>query len=1236
MKCPNCKHVSDTVLLKCSACGEAYDRSALETLQHVEYLLTWLEERVETLGSEVHTRLREEALNQLDDLRSTLRLAPTPLPEEIASDLALVEATLQQLQGWGEATQIGLTSVYDLRRYLSTRAGDLKKELAGRTVEVEPPSDLQVLDFALKSLPLWAEELDLPSADVAPLRRHLYWKRTALLQAIAHKLALVEATLQQLPGWVEATRISSISANDLRRYLSTRANDLKEELADRPVEVEAPSDLQVLDFALESLPLWAKDLHLRYNDVESLRYHLNKMRAALLEPAPPPVTAPTPEPTPAVPSVAPPAPPPKPIPKPPPKPKRPPINWGKVWEKAVEAAVSGALLRGLLYLGAFMIVVSEAILVVSFWDIFPQVAQLAFIATVPAQFYLAGWGVRSRLKLPLAGGVLTGIGALLVAVDFAAVYQFGGLATRVNVNAFWLVASLFCTAVYAVTAWRLPGEFFNYIALIGGSNALLALTRWLNLPLEWSIASVTASSSAMIGSAAYLKRASGRWGDFALAARRLPQILMPVSLALALFVPGNAALGQMGTFAFAALGYGLLAWRFPAAVFAHATVWSSIVAVGFAIRAVALPGEWYATVVAALASLYILIGQWMESRLREDFKPRRGYLTAVYLAGFVLVAIAVSAGFVTLAFNLWAGVIALTLAALVLAGCAYLFRRSILVLLAGGLFIAPFTLAIVRWLGNFGMPQWGAWLMAAWAGLALIYLGIAVLLRAAEKYGAWLNLWAHLLAPLASCGLLINYAVTTDGWFAGPTLTALGSVILVYLASAVIHDRGRHPALSNYMMRLPDRIGRTIFLWPVGFLLPVWLVVLWSDTAVGWPWLGAALAALALAYVGLGQLLARRKAEYRLPPHVYAYALATVAILVAWGDRWALLTSLYITVGVLAALAFVYRRVLETALAALLFLWPFQLALELSPMPPHAHSLAYALLASLAYIPLGVGLDRVDRKFALPVYIVGQALSVYAVATSLLGRFGVYPQDLPWVGVAVPLVVTGLQVFSVYYFKQLPFAWAAALTFAIAFGQTPTLLHVPPEYDAAAWVGLAFVYLLAERALMQAKKGTWFQAFRWPLGVGAPALCAFGLLLTANGTTMAFIGKPLEKPFPPILAQMLAVGFTVLAARLYRSRWPLHLEPWLAFFPVTLFFNGYGRAIFGQALTTPQYGIVWSVLGLMHLLAGMLLDRTRVRYAHGPYLGGYALSVFAIVWTLADRGVLLWTLGRGVGAAGAL
>ncbi|MDO9303563.1 MAG: hypothetical protein Q7T89_19405, partial [Anaerolineales bacterium] len=92
---------------------------------------------------------------------------------------------------------------------------------------------------------------------------------------------------------------------------------------------------------------------------------------------------------------------PAPAPKPaaPPKPKQPPVDWKKVRQRVADAASSGALLRALLYLGAFMIVISATVLVVRFWDVFNPVLQLIFIASVPLIFYVGGWTLRTRLKL---------------------------------------------------------------------------------------------------------------------------------------------------------------------------------------------------------------------------------------------------------------------------------------------------------------------------------------------------------------------------------------------------------------------------------------------------------------------------------------------------------------------------------------------------------------------------------------------------------------------------------------------------------------------------------------------------------------------------------------------------------------------------------------------------------------------------------------------------------------------
>ncbi|MBE9525227.1 MAG: hypothetical protein IMY76_09010 [Chloroflexi bacterium] len=965
----------------------------------------------------------------------------------------------------------------------------------------------------------------------------------------------------------------------------------------------------MIEFTIQNIESWWVAENLNRKDLQTIEVFLAREREALLKPSP--VEE-------ALPSV-----PPERVPAP--KPIKPSIDWAALWERTWGFVVSGALLRVLLYLGAFMIVVSATVLVVRFWDIFPQAVQLIFIASVPTAFYGAGWAVRIKLKLLQAGTVLAGIGALLVAVDFAAVYQLGGLSDQIALVPYWLVASIVCTLVYAISSWRLPTEFFGYVTLIGGSSTLLALTRLLDLPLEWQVAMMTASASGMVVGAAQLGRANDQYHLIARASRCFAQILLFASLAIVLFIPGPAAFGQFGILAFASLGYGLLSWFFPHRMYTHATVWSTIGAYAFLLRSVHLSVEWYGIAVGVLTILYMLGEQWMKQRINENIAARKNLYTAIKVATWALTVLFILLGSLALAINIWAGVITLTLAALTLSWGAQLHKKPVLVLAAGGLFIAPFSFALHQWLFVYQVPQSGAWLMAGWGGLSLVYIGLAAFLRKVEAYGSWFNLLAHALAPVASIGLLINYIATAGSWFSVPTLAALGSVILVYVASALVHDSGRHPALSNFVAALPENIAQTIFIWPVGFLLPIWISVAWVGSILQTPWLGATLTGLGLVYVGLGEILSRRKAAYRFPLNIYTYQLSIVGILVAFEDQWALLTSLYLVVTVLTMLALVYRGIWETALAALIFLWPFQLTLELSPLPTHAYSLAYALLASLGYIPLGLRLDRIARKFALPEYVLGYTVSVIAIMTSLLGRFGIYKLDIPWIGAVTPLIVSGLLVYSSHKFKSVSFAWAAVVIFPIFFGQALTLFRVAPEYDPTCWVILACVYMLVERAL-QARvtvgEKIWSSLFRLPLVVGTSALYGLALILTIGGTLMLFFGGQVTDHFTLILAQSLGVGLAVLATWMYRSRIPLYVASFLSFFPFTS-----AWIVYAPLLKIPQFAWVWIGLTTILLIAGFSLDKQKIRYAHAPYLAGYLLAGFSLAWSALDRLVNIYTLG---------
>ena len=72
MECPNCKHAaSDTALLQCTHCGEAFERGPFEEYQHLEYLTEWLSDRDEISAFQrgelikVVEKKRDKLLSQL-------------------------------------------------------------------------------------------------------------------------------------------------------------------------------------------------------------------------------------------------------------------------------------------------------------------------------------------------------------------------------------------------------------------------------------------------------------------------------------------------------------------------------------------------------------------------------------------------------------------------------------------------------------------------------------------------------------------------------------------------------------------------------------------------------------------------------------------------------------------------------------------------------------------------------------------------------------------------------------------------------------------------------------------------------------------------------------------------------------------------------------------------------------------------------------------------------------------
>ena len=1271
MICPNCHYSpNSTEMVKCSQCGKLFERGLLEELQHIDYLENWLKARQGKPGQAV-SDWQAEIQVQRSSLEDRLGIQKVDLAQA-SRELALLQATYERVPLWADEAQLGSSIQQDILNRLDQQIVAQRASLRGLSALRVTPAYLEILDFALETLR--TDESLASRSKYQMLLDRIETDRKTTLANLAREQSLEHAVHEFMPAWIKQSALDRDFSKKLEGLLCAKAESSLALLGGRYLPVKTPARLEVIEFAIQSAPGWAARLGYADDRGEALKLinFLIAEREALRQPASvavgvrpgiqnPPIEREVVKPPAAVsqppaaaqvavqaavqapaaqvvvqaPAVAPAAPARPAAPPPPAKPRRPPIDWGKLWEKTVQAAVSGALLRGLLYLGAFMIVVSITILVIRFWDIFPTIVQLGFIGSVPTAFYAAGWFVRSRLRLPQAGNALSGVGALLVAVDLAAIYQIGNI--PVAFELYWLVGGLVCTAIYSLTAWRLQGIFFDYVALLGGLNVLVALTRVLQLPLEWSIVAVMVGNGLMAFAATRLWDAGEQWRDSARAARYLPQVLVPASLVAILFFPGEPPAGQAAVFILATLSYGMLARAFPGAIFAHATVWCSVGAAGFSLRSLGLPVAWFGVAAAILSLPYTLASRGWGRRIPPDHPERRQMLLAPDLAGYLLLLAAMLIGLAALRSNYWVGVITLTLAALVLAFWAAWFRRPAWVIAAAGLFCAPVGLTVSRLLMDAGVGAWVDWTLAAFPWLALAYLGIAVLLRKADRYAAAMHLWAQVLPAAAGLGLFISFVFQTSGWTHLPALAGLAGILLVYLFSAIIHDSGKQPGLSSSVTELFDgEFGQAIFIWMLALLLPLWIGIAWYGSRLVPEWSGVVFAGLGLAYLAAGQFLMRRKLAYRLPLHAASPLLAIAGAWAAYGNETALMFSLYLDVVLLAGAALIYHSNLAIAAAAVLFVVPFELTLDLLTIQPHAQSLVYALLVCCAYMPLGLRLERAGRKAALPVYVVGYILSVAALAASLAGRFDVLPSDLPWVGVLTPAVIAGLYAFSLYRFRWPAFAWAAAATLVVLYGQLLTLLRVPPVYDAAAWAGLAYLYLAASWGLRRTRF-EWLHLFSLPLGVGSAALGCAALALTQSATASAFFAATAAAQQPPvILAQAMVAALGILAAVLFRTRWPLYLVPWLAFLPVTLFFIGYGERLFGASLTAAQFGLVWSCLGLVNLIAAALLDPLQERYPHGLYLGGYGLALAAVVWTMVSASFQVTALGWSLDSSPAL
>lgn len=865
---------------------------------------------------------------------------------------------------------------------------------------------------------------------------------------------------------------------------------------------------------------------------------------------------------------------------------------------ALQAALlSVGTRRSLLYLGAFLLIISALTLVVFNWASFPPLIQLGILAGVTAGLWGGGRWMASRPDLATAGRNLEGIAALLVPVVGFATARPGLL--DLPVRQAWLLASALSLVVYAIAAARSRRSFYSGAASLAALSALAAALDGLRL--VWYPPPLAALSGVLLLLGWRLRRSSatslanGPWW--------VGQISLPLWLAMAaaLYPLDVADVGALAVaLGVGAVPYGWLAWRERDQRYAWAAATLAAFALTFASDALNLSGPFQAALLALFALGYLALGVALERSARVFALP---WLVLAPLLGLRALVAADSNAAIAGAYPLLiGGLLALPV----------LMRRGRLAWLAGN--AVTVSGACIVMAGLLGLP----WVTAL-AGLAKLSegtLGLLVLgLSAALLVGA--HWWPGRLAR--------HY-----DW----SLHALGALYSTYAVFWLIFERP---------------------LWLIGTML---LALVWGAQAAlrrSTIWATVALLVFALVpFVALDRLAPPNSLEVSILIALglcYSYALGGTALrrgplaywtwpALGWSICFGLLTGALVlthlppglaaepldvsAILALGALLVLLTRTWQQPLlgfgATPLLLLGIAMAAAQGFFTSWSPELNQHGLVACA-VALGFGLAgwalrrRLGAGYALPYEVAALAALVFAPLPPLIGDSSVQG-CLTWSAMALLLALAGLA-----YRVAWPVAPALlSLDVALVYGTRWLLPNT--ELFQSAWVLVAAVAAQSLSALA-ARRGT-----LTPLGqlaarsayfaAGVGALSAL-LLASENASTLAWVCLALA-------------GLAALLATVERN------EP-LAWTSLALGLIGAGLLHIERGVAE-EWTAAWMVLELLGVtLAGWLVRRLGLSVWTRPSgLGalGAALALTGltllggalppVTFALASLGLLLATL----------
>ena len=662
----------------------------------------------------------------------------------------------------------------------------------------------------------------------------------------------------------------------------------------------------------------------------------------------------------------------------------------------------------LLYLGAFLIVVSAGIFVGYNFVTLSGVFKTGFLALFAVVFYAVGLYLFLCLpKLRPAGSTFTGIGLVLLPLVGAAAYNFTGAHNHGPL--LWFVTSLVTLACYVVTLALTRQTYIAYLMAFTTLSLFESSISLVTPGIYWYGWGLSVASLLLITVSPW----SGWWKDARSSLDITAGIFVPISLLFSIWQTGTFGLTQLGvTFGLAGIFYGVLAVR-RVHLKSGLLYWTSALC--------ALPlalgmGLWdnvahpeIAVVLVALSVGYLWLGL---TRARDIGSAWRGALGAV------------------------SGLLPFAAASIELAHPA-----GLLACLATAVAI---NVIFARRLKSSALA-----LLVIIASLALPYVFLRQYLSPAASAGNMAT------AYLALGCVLIYYRQQLKGWPESGDVVGMAGYLLAFGIALVTASASGHLSLLLvslaigallYALSFLENLRRLVFgATAVLALGLIQLVPLWS-----WP-----LSAYATAFLIMGALLygaglyvssSKRAAELRMSGVILPLVGALVGAVAASSvtSAFALATG-----GALMMAEAVKRHKLNVAEgsgAVIVLAYDWYLILQ---NVTNAQLLAVpwaAYLAILAYRRRGQGHQAYDALTALAL----AALTIPIAGQALSSNGQWYGLEL--IGVALALIALG---FSLRY--KLVTYWGAGTLVAEVLYQLRSVIFALPKYLISAVLGLALL-----------------------------------------------------------------------------------------------------------------------------------------------------------------------------------